>query len=77
MSPSVIEYFEIKLASIADASTISALIRRSIRALNADDYEPATIDLICTEFTPEKVEAKMSARDMFAAWSEGTIAGKP
>lgn len=62
-------------ATAADASTIAALIQRTVRISNAADYDAATIDAICNNFTPALVSEKMKTRDVFIARSGNNICG--
>jgi putative acetyltransferase len=58
-----------------DADALSALIRDCVRTSNAADYDAATIDAICANFTPEKVLEKMAVRDVFAALAGDRLVG--
>jgi len=57
--------FSIRAAAIADGKAISALIQRTVRETNSADYSPEVIELICSNFSPEKVISKMQKRDVF------------
>jgi GNAT superfamily N-acetyltransferase len=63
----------IRTATTEDAAALSALIQRSVRISNAADYDVATIDAICRNFTSALVLEKMAQRDVFVA----DIAGIP
>jgi len=65
----------IRTATTTDAPELSALIQRAVRVTNSPDYAPAIIELICSNFTSEKVIEKMAERDMFAATYDNTIVG--
>jgi N-acetylglutamate synthase-like GNAT family acetyltransferase len=62
-------------ATKADASTIAALIQRTVRISNAADYDAVTIAAICNNFTPALVSEKMRTRDVFIARSGNNICG--
>ena len=49
-----------RMATVVDAQAISALIERTIRTTNAPDYEAEVIELICANFTSEKVARSMT-----------------
>ncbi|MEM7172968.1 MAG: GNAT family N-acetyltransferase [Pseudomonadota bacterium] len=49
------EKIHIDRATANDAAEISALIQRTIRASNADDYDAKVIDALCTAFSPDEV----------------------
>ncbi len=66
---------QIRSASPADATALSDVIHRAVRTSNAPDYDPAVIELICASFTPEKIIAQMSERDVFAAMLDAAIVG--
>ena len=63
----------IRSATDEDAAALSVLIQRSVRISNAADYDAATIDAICRNFTPALVLEKMAQRDVFVA----DVAGVP
>ena len=65
----------IRKAVATDAPALSVLIQRSIRTTNSRDYNPATIELICSSFTLEKVIEKMAERNVFAATCGNAIVG--
>ncbi len=65
----------IRKALESDSKAISALIHRSVRISNRADYPPATIDLVCREFTPEKIVAKLRQRDMFIFVRDHVVVG--
>ncbi|MEA2952114.1 MAG: hypothetical protein QOJ96_1634 [Alphaproteobacteria bacterium] len=65
----------IRAATTADAPTISALIQRTIRITNSHDYGREIVDLICTNFTVEKVVQKMAERDVFVCFQDDVLAG--
>jgi len=64
-----------RMATVADASAISALIVRTVRTTNAPDYEAKIIDLICANFTSEKVAGSMAKRDVFVCFMDDVLAG--
>lgn len=57
----------IRLATRDDIAHLSALIIRTVRVSNVADYSAASIEVICANFTPEKVLEKMAVRDVFVA----------
>ena len=61
----------IRLAVPADAEALSALILRTIRESNAEDYPPDEIERVCTSFTPEEVTKQIAARDVFVSFAPG------
>ncbi|WP_036291106.1 GNAT family N-acetyltransferase [Methylosinus sp. PW1] len=65
----------IRPAVLADAARMSALILHSVRETNASDYSSDIIDLICANFTAERIIQKMAVRDVFVATLETEIAG--
>jgi putative acetyltransferase len=64
-----------RMATVVDAQAISALIERTIRTTNAPDYEAEVIELICANFTSEKVARSMATRDVFVCFVDDTLAG--
>jgi putative acetyltransferase len=66
---------DIRAAASDDATALSALIQDAVRISNSRDYNPATIELICANFTREKVIEKMAQRDVFVAVSDHSIFG--
>ncbi len=60
----------IRPAVPADAGALSALILRTIRASNAEDYPPDEIERVCASFTPEEVAKQIAARDVFVSSAE-------
>jgi putative acetyltransferase len=66
---------QIRSASPADATALSDVIHRAVRTSNAPDYDPMVIELLCASFTPEKIIAQMSERDVFAAMLDEAIVG--
>lgn len=65
----------IRAATPDDAAALSALIWDCVRTSNAADYDAATIDAICANFTPDKVLEKMAVRDVFAAHAGDRLVG--
>jgi N-acetylglutamate synthase-like GNAT family acetyltransferase len=66
----------IRRADAADAQILSALIQRTVQFSNAADYDAATIEAICKNFTPALVLEKMAARDVFVAHTpDGDLCG--
>jgi putative acetyltransferase len=66
---------QIRRAELAEASIIGPLVQRAIRARNAADYDPATIETMCANFAPDKFVKRMAERDVFAAIQDGEIIG--
>jgi len=67
--------FSIRAATIADGRAISALIQRTVRETNFADYPPEIIELICSNFSPEKVISKMQERDVFVCHRDNQCVG--
>jgi GNAT superfamily N-acetyltransferase len=67
--------YDIRAATTDDATALSALIQGTVRASNSRDYSPATIELICANFTRDKILSKMAQRDVFVAVHLSEIAG--
>jgi len=67
--------FSIHSAKIADASAISAMIQITARETNSADYSADVIELICSNFSPEKVILKMQMRDVFVCYRENLCVG--
>jgi len=65
----------IRPATENDVPAIAALAERTIRISNAADYDVATIDAICANFTPALVLDRMRARDVFVASRDEVISG--
>ena len=65
----------IQSATAEDASDLSALIQAAVRISNSGDYDPATVELICANFTRDKVIEKMALRDVFVAVCNRDIVG--
>jgi hypothetical protein len=65
----------IRAALIADAPAMSTMISRAVRIANSADYEPPTIELICSTFTIEKIIEKQAVRDVFVALDDEMIIG--
>ena len=55
----------IRRAVPADAVALSALILRTIRTSNAEDYPPDEIERVCASFTPGEVAKQIALRDVF------------
>ncbi len=55
----------IRRAVPADAVALSALILRTIRTSNAQDYPPDEIERVCASFTPGEVAKQIALRDVF------------
>jgi GNAT superfamily N-acetyltransferase len=66
---------QIRKAEPAEASIIGPLVQRTIRARNAADYAPAIIEMMCSNFAPDKFLERMAERDVFAAVQDGEIVG--
>jgi putative acetyltransferase len=66
---------QIRRATANDATALSALIQDAVRTSNSRDYSKATIELICANFTREKVIGKMTQRDVFVAFNDHGIVG--
>jgi putative acetyltransferase len=66
---------DIRAATADDATALSALIQDAVRTSNSRDYTPATIDLICANFTRDMVISKMAQRDVFVAVCDCDIVG--
>lgn len=58
-----------------DSAALSALIQDTVRTSNSCDYSKAIIELICTNFTRDKVIEKMAQRDVFVACNDDGIVG--
>lgn len=70
------DHLAIRRAGETDVSAIAKLAERTIRISNAADYDAATIEAICRNFTPALVLEKMASRDVFVAQiSSGDICG--
>jgi N-acetylglutamate synthase-like GNAT family acetyltransferase len=65
----------IRAATTSDATAICALVQDVVRTSNSRDYTQATIELICANFTRDKIIDKMAQRDVFVAVSEHGIVG--
>ncbi len=59
----------------ADAEAIGSLIRRTVQETNSADYPPEIIQMICLDFSVERVRADMARRDVFVAMCDGNMAG--
>src|SRR5262249_39633860 len=57
------------------AEALSTLIQAAVRTSNSRDYNQATIELICANFTRDKIIEKMAQRDVFLAMSDRGILG--
>jgi putative acetyltransferase len=66
---------QIRMATLADAPALGALVQRAIRTSNSADYEPAIIEAMCANFAPDKVVERMAVRDVFAAFHDSDIIG--
>ena len=64
----------IRAATADDAAAISALVHQSVRQGNADAYPPEIIDVICANFSPEKVLRRMAEREVFVGEVDGQVA---
>ena len=67
----------IRLAVPADAEGLSALILRTIRTSNAQDYPPDEIERVCVSFTPEEVAKQIAARDVFVGFAQEAPEDQP
>jgi GNAT superfamily N-acetyltransferase len=67
--------YNIRAATTDDAAALSALIQGVVRTSNSRDYNPATIELICANFTHNKILSKMAQRDVFVAVHFSEIVG--
>lgn len=65
----------IRLAVSADAGPLSALILRTIRTTNAQDYPAEEIERVCASFTPDAVTEKMAERDVFLCLADEAPVG--
>lgn len=65
----------IRTATKAEVGAIAHLIERTVRISNAPDYEPATIESIVANFTPERIVEKMPERDVFVGLNAGVLVG--
>jgi len=54
---------------------MSVLIEQTIRITNSQDYEPEIVELICANFTSEKVAQKMAERNVFVCFQNEALAG--
>lgn len=66
---------EIRLAKLADAAEISALVIRSLRESNAGDYPSDHIEMLVSGLSPEGMLERMSGRTTFVAILDGSIIG--
>jgi len=69
------EETQIREAGVCDSSAISELIQRTVRVSNAGDYSSQTIEIICENFSPEKVVEKMRERDVFVCIQQERYVG--
>lgn len=66
---------EIRRATTNDATALSTLIQDAVRKSNSRDYSQTIIDLICSNFTRNKVIEKMAERDVFVAFDDHEVVG--
>lgn len=66
---------EIRIAEATDAEAISAVVIRSLRESNADDYHPDHIAGLVEGFSPAGVLERMKGRTTFVAVLSGEIVG--
>jgi GNAT superfamily N-acetyltransferase len=65
----------IRVATAVEIGAIAHLIERAVRISNAPDYEPAAIERIVANFTPERIGQKMTQRDVFVGLKVGVLVG--
>lgn len=65
----------IRAADDRDAKAIAALIQRTLRVSNAADYAVDAIGRIHADYTPDRVLARIRARDVFVAELAETLVG--
>jgi GNAT superfamily N-acetyltransferase len=66
---------DIRAADDRDAKAIAALIQRTLRVSNAADYAVDAIGRIHADYTPDRVLARIRARDVFVAELAGVLVG--
>jgi GNAT superfamily N-acetyltransferase len=62
-------------ATVAHAEGISAVILDSLRTTNAKDYTPDIIERIAQNFSPLRVQALLSKRDVVVALLSARVVG--
>lgn len=65
----------IRRAAIGDAQAISGVIVQVLQETNSRDYSPAIIADVVSNFSPERVVARMSDRQVFVATELGKVVG--
>ena len=65
----------IRPATPADVAALSDLIRRTVRRSNASDYAALVVELICANYTPDKVAQRLVERDVFVCLEGPRIVG--
>lgn len=65
----------VRIASVADARVISALVIRTLSETNARHYSPELIEKIAANFSPEQVASRFDGRTVWTATIDDVIVG--
>lgn len=65
----------IRHATAEDAAAISRVVVQTVQESNAKDYPQTIIAQVIQSFSPERVAARMSDRQVFVALDEGALVG--
>jgi ribosomal protein S18 acetylase RimI-like enzyme len=65
----------IRRAVVSDAEAISGVVLQALEQTNAKDYAPAIIAEVAANFSPERVAARMSGRQVFVVTERDVIVG--
>lgn len=66
---------EIRLATAEDATSISNIVKDTIRISNSKDYPPSVIERVVANFPPETVLQLMDSRTVWVAVNNGDVIG--
>lgn len=70
-----IKSLKFRQATVADALTLSDLIRHAIRVSNSRDYDPISIDMLCAIFKPEPVTERIENELILLCFASADLVG--
>ena len=65
----------IRLFEPGDEDAVATIVGRCVREINSRDYPPEIVTRMCAHFTPARILALASDRQMFVFIADGSVAG--
>lgn len=66
---------KIRQATVADAVSLSGLIKRTIRVSNSRDYDQKSVDMLCALFEPEPVAERIENELILMGFAGADLVG--